>query len=226
MDAALAEQLHSYAHDLKNRLAGLLEVLRQLREPSATDEQKELFAFGERQIFAVLRRSDGLLDDLAVPRAMPAPHTGPVDLLRTLDAAIDNQRYRFDRKQQSISIAERRPLTVAADPRQLATVLEALLSNASKFSAPGSVITVRPDAVDGQVSVHVQDNGVGLSAEDLKDVFVRYAWLTSTSTAGEAQGRSTLALCRRIAEAHGGSLTAQSGGPGQGALFTLRLPAA
>lgn len=226
VDAAQAEQLHSYAHDLKNRLAGLLEVLRQLREPSATEEQGQLFDFGERQIFAVLRRTDAMLDDIGVPRAMPTPHTEPVDLLRALDAAVENQRYRFDRKQQSISISDSGALTVAADPRQLATMLEALLSNASKFSAPGSVINVRPGAAEGQVSVAVQDNGVGLSAEDLKDVFVRYAWLASTSTAGETQGRSTLALCRRIAEAHRGSLTAQSDGKGKGALFTLRLPTA
>lgn len=226
MDGAQAEHLHSYAHDLKNRIAGLLEVLRQLRTPSATAEQKELLDFGERQAFAVLQRTDGMLDELNVPRAMPTPRREPVDLNGALHAAIENQRYRFERKQQLVSAANEGEFTVAADPLQLATVLEALLSNASKFSPNGAVITACASAGSGHVSVVVRDNGVGLTAQDVQDVFVRYAWLGSTSTAGETQGRSTLAHCHKIAEAHGGSLIAQSDGVGKGACFTLRLPSA
>ena len=222
--AAHAEQLHTYAHDLRNRLAGLLEVLRQLRTSNTTNEEHELFAFGEQQVFAALRRTEEMLDTLGVPRSMPPPRTALVDLMELLRASIANQQYRLDRKQQRVLLPPASTITVAADPRQLGIVLEALLSNASKFSPIGSSITVQLRTADGQATMDVSDEGVGLSAADLEQVFVRYAWLDSTATAGEAQGRSTLARCKQIALAHGGSLTAHSDGVGKGCVFTLRSP--
>ncbi|MEO8066358.1 MAG: HAMP domain-containing sensor histidine kinase [Flavobacteriales bacterium] len=225
-NAGLSEQLHAYAHDLKNRVAGLLEVLRQLRTHDPAVEQQDLLDFGERQAFAVLRRNEELLDALGVPRGMPSPPSGWIDLDGVLRSAIANQQYRLDAKQQGLSLNGTVSANVAAEPRQLSTVLEALLSNASKFSPVGAGINVQAHTADGQVIVEVKDEGVGLSASDIDQVFVRYAWLDSRSTAGEPQGRSTLARCKQIAAALGGTLTAQSDGVGKGSLFLLGLPLA
>lgn len=226
LNIEVSEQLHAYAHDLKNRVAGLLEVLRQLRSQDPAADQQELLDFGERQAFAVLRRNEELLDKLGVPRGMAAAPTGTVDLDEALRTAIANQQYRLEAKQQRIAITASAKANVAADQRQLGAILEALLSNASKFSPTGATVHVQVRTAEGHVVVEVKDEGVGLSANDLVQVFVRYAWLDSRSTAGEPQGRSTLARCKQTATSLGGTLAAQSDGVGKGSLFVLGLPLA
>ncbi|MBX2973205.1 MAG: ATP-binding protein, partial [Flavobacteriales bacterium] len=102
--------------------------------------------------------------------------------------------------------------------------MDALLSNASKFSHPGSDIEADLIGTPTEVELRIRDHGVGLSATDLAQMFVRFAWLNSRPTTGESQGRGTLARASGWAHAHGGSLSAESAGEGHGCTFTLRLP--
>ncbi|MBK9514013.1 MAG: sensor histidine kinase [Flavobacteriales bacterium] len=101
-----------------------------------------------------------------------------------------------------------------------------MISNASKFAAAGATIHVRAEQMGRSIRLSVTDPGVGLLPADLDMVFVRYAWLSSRSTAGEAQGRSTLARARQWAQAMKGDLSVHSDGPGTGSTFTLELAAA
>ncbi|MBK8341119.1 MAG: sensor histidine kinase [Flavobacteriales bacterium] len=104
-------------------------------------------------------------------------------------------------------------------------MVHGLLTNASKFSATGSEIRLFATKEEGWVILCVDDHGVGLAPEEIPELFVRYAWLSSRSTAGEGQARSTLARARQCAHLHQGSLDAESEGIGKGMRFTLRLPA-
>ena len=121
-------------------------------------------------------------------------------------------------------IAGNEALQVVGDPLWLEQLVTALLTNASKFSGPGTSITVRLGTSGDHAELNVIDEGVGLSSGDLEKIFVRYAWLDSRSTANEPQGRSTLARAHQWAEIHGGTLHARSEGPGKGSCFALRLP--
>ncbi len=221
--ASQAEYLHIFSHDLKNRVAGLLEVIRQLRSVTSGNGTDELMDFGERQSFALLRRTEEALDDLGVKTTGPRPTIAPVLLNEALAEAIADQQYRFDRKRQSVELGTQSDLTVEVDGRQLKTILTALLSNASKFSPTASRITVSVRQEARTAVIEVSDPGVGLMAADLEHVFDRYAWLGSASTAGEAQGRSTLARCAKMALANGGKLAAHSDGPNKGCTFSLHL---
>lgn len=216
-----ADALHKYAHDLKNRVAGLLEVVRQLQ---VNGEQAELLAFGEKQAFALLQRTEQMLDDLGVPRGPGAHALEAVQLTETLEKAVANQSYRFKNKEQKITIAGHGPVVCKADARHVLTAVEALLSNASKFSPIGSTVEVTLSSTSSEGRITVKDHGVGLSSSDLESIFSRYAWLSSQSTAGESQGRSSLSVCKRTVKAMGGTLTAHSDGPGKGSTFTLALP--
>lgn len=221
---ATAEQaagLHKYAHDLKNRVAGLLEVVRQLQ---VNADQRELLAFGEKQAFAMLQLTEQMLDDLGVPRGPGAFIREAVPLSGILEKAAANQSYRFKNKEQNITITDHVAVVCHADARHVLTAVAALLSNASKFSPVGSPIEVIITSVHTTGRITVKDHGVGLSTTDLESVFLRYAWLSSQSTAGESQGRSSLAVCKRTIEAMGGTLTAHSDGPGKGSTFIITLP--
>ncbi|MBX2980949.1 MAG: HAMP domain-containing histidine kinase [Flavobacteriales bacterium] len=221
-DQEQAERLHRFAHDLRNRLAAIQQVLGHLTHGTSDTEQLELKTFGEQQYFKAMREVERLLDDLQVDRTPGPSATAPLDATPVLERAIADLQHRFSRKEQEVVVSGTLS-PVLAEPRALNDLLSALLSNASKFSPAGSIIRVLLSNSKSHAHIEVQDAGVGLDAEDLDQVFVRYAWLKSVATAGEAQGRSTLARARQWAEAMGGQLAATSAGPGKGCTFTVRL---
>ncbi len=218
-----ADRLHHFAHDLRNRLAGMQQVLRMLTAPDPTMDAAELLEFAEQQYFKAMRLTEELLDDLEVERGTRKLSTEPLDLIAALRSAIDLLDHRFSKKKQRVELEGIPSCMVMAEPRHLDQLLSALLSNASKFSPAGSVIRVVLTSEGGRVHADVIDSGVGLDAKDLASVFQRYAILSSRSTAGEDQGRSTLSRAKQWAQAMGGQLTAKSPGAGAGCTFRITL---
>lgn len=221
--AEQADRLHRFAHDLRNRLAAMQQAIAQIGEVSA-EERDELIAFAEQQYFKAMRGSEQLLDDLEVDRMPVIRDPQPVLLNEVAQRAVSALAHRFERKQQRVDADLSMPITVQGDARMLEDLICALLSNASKFSAEGRAIAISLSREEDRAALTVEDHGIGLDAEDLEQVFTRYAMLKGRSTNGEAQGRSTLARARQWATAHGGGLEARSAGTGTGASFTLRLP--
>lgn len=222
--AEQAERLHTFSHDLRNRLIGLHQVLGRLKEPTPDDERVELGTYGEQQFFKALREVERLMDDLQVPRGTTTPELRSMDLGVLLRERIDLLLFRFERKDQRLVTAIDEPLPIKVDPRIIGDLIDALLSNASKFSPAGSDIEVSLHVNGMTAELRVHDHGAGLSQEDIQQVFIRFAWLNSRPTAGESQGRGTLARALDWARAHGGSLSVESAGEGHGCTFTLRLP--
>jgi PAS domain S-box-containing protein len=113
---------------------------------------------------------------------------------------------------------------VSGDPDRLQQVLWNLVSNAVKFTPKGGRVQVRLERVDSDVQVIVSDTGVGIRAEFLPHVFERFRQGDSGPTRTYGGLGLGLAIVRHIVEMHGGSVLAESGGPQQGATFTVRLP--
>ena len=111
------------------------------------------------------------------------------------------------------------------DPVRLAQILSNLLSNAAKYAPPDGRIDLVVAADEAEVVVRVTDDGIGLAREDLERVFGLFEQGAVRPDGDEGLGVG-LALSRRLAHLHGGSLTASSPGPGKGSTFTLRLPRA
>ncbi|GGS78072.1 hypothetical protein GCM10010156_41100 [Planobispora rosea] len=113
--------------------------------------------------------------------------------------------------------------TLHADHGLLVRAVSALLSNAGKFSATGTPITVHASHSGDAVAIAVSDSGMGISADELPHVFDRF-YRTAAARQAAIQGIGLgLAIAKDIAEAHGGTLTAGSV-PGEGSTFTLTLP--
>lgn len=110
----------------------------------------------------------------------------------------------------------------AVCPDALEQLVYHLLSNAMKFTPPGGDIAVELKPLGGRLLLSVSDNGCGISEERLPTLFDRYLHTAPTDPAAHGLGLG-LSLCRRIAEAHGGTLMAESR-PGKGSRFTLSLP--
>ncbi|MBK9276415.1 MAG: HAMP domain-containing histidine kinase [Flavobacteriales bacterium] len=221
---ALDERLHKLSHDLKNRIGAALEALRGLREPGSGLSAEELHRFAERNLFQAMHTLERALDDLGVERGPGTLDLRPTDLASIARLAAERSSARFARKRQTLDLDLAEPLPILGEQDLLIDLVHALLTNASKFAPEGSTVKLQAVRFDRDAVVRVIDRGVGLGAEDLAQVFDRYAWLGSQPTAGEGQSRGTLARAHQWAQAHGGRLVAHSDGPGNGCTFTLAVP--
>ncbi len=222
--AEQAELLHTFSHDLRNRLIGLQQVLDRLKEPGDEAERAELSLYGEQQFFKALREVEKLMDAFQLERGTLALDRQPTALDLLVQERVELLRFRTERKQQVVELDLQASVILPIDARVIGDLIDALLTNASKFSPAGSTIQVQLRADEDEATLHVCDHGVGLRPADLEEVFVRFAWLESRPTGNESQGRGTLARALHWASAHGGSLAAKSKGEGAGCTFTLQLP--
>jgi CheY-like chemotaxis protein len=116
--------------------------------------------------------------------------------------------------------------TVRGDSTRLQQVFWNLINNAIKFTPADGTISVRSeDADDGRLRVHVSDTGVGIDAAVLPRLFSAFEQGEVRAARQQAGLGLGLAISRKLAEAHGGTITARSAGRGRGAIFTVDLPA-
>jgi signal transduction histidine kinase len=112
------------------------------------------------------------------------------------------------------------PLVMMGDVDRLQQVFTNLVGNAFKYTPTGGATTLALTREDGMAVIGVTDEGEGIAPDQLPHVFELFQRATTTGT-GLGIG---LAVVRALVEAHGGHVTAASGGIGQGATFTVRLP--
>jgi two-component system phosphate regulon sensor histidine kinase PhoR len=115
-------------------------------------------------------------------------------------------------------------LQVRADARQIGQVLSNLLSNAVKFTPPGGTIELGVRREGTFAELWVCDSGVGIAVTELNRVFERF-YKSDPSRTGTGTGLG-LAICKHVIQAHGGTIHAESCGPGRGATFRFTLPCA
>jgi two-component system sensor histidine kinase SenX3 len=139
-------------------------------------------------------------------------------------SAVDRVRPAADKHNISIKVAPMEPsLALIGDRRQLTSALFNLLDNAIKYSEPGSVVQVRVANTNDEVSLVVQDHGIGIPAKDLDRIFERFYRVDqarSRETGGTGLG---LSIVRHVVRNHGGDVTVISR-EGEGSTFTLIMP--
>lgn len=220
------ERLHQFSHALKNRLGSMWQAATMLHDMPEGPERAQLLEMAEKSYFNGARELEQLMEDFAVPRGITTIRPKAVELRAVLDKCISNIAFRTVKKQQGVSFPSGEEITVQGDPYVLDQLFEALLSNASKYSPKGALIEVGIRKLADAAIIEVKDHGTGLTEADLKDLFTRYALLSTRSTDGESQARGTLARARQWARVHGGTLSATSAGPGHGSQFSVSLPLA
>jgi PAS domain S-box-containing protein len=184
-------------------------------------EERELLEHVDAAAERMSRQVRALMEvaRVAIGRAPgePVPAEEAVrDALASLRAAIESS---------SAVVEVEAPLPAAAVPRaEMALVLQNLIANAIKFRRPEEPPRIRISGAvrDGQVEIDITDNGIGISEDDLGHVFGMFSRAPS-DLPGLGLG---LAVCRRVLERRGGSVSVSSEGPGRGTRFTVRLPAA
>jgi CheY-like chemotaxis protein len=149
----------------------------------------------------------------------------PVDFPQIVQNAVDAVTPAADAKGVRLeAVLDPQAAPVSGDPERLQQVLWNLISNAVKFTARGGKVQIRLGRIESYIEVSVADTGIGISPEFLPHVFERFRQ-ADASIARERGGLGLgLSIARQLAEMHGGTIEAASGGIGRGATFTVKLP--
>jgi PAS domain S-box-containing protein len=226
LNRAKDEFLATLSHELRTPLSALMGWARLLRSPNL-DEATAARAIEviERNTRVQAQLVGDLLDVSRIITGKLRLDIRPVELPRVVDAAIDAIRAAADAKQIAIATALQSTVgPLHGDADRLQQIVWNLLSNAVKFTPAGGKITVALGRDGGHVEIAVTDTGKGISADFLPYVFDRFRQADSTTTRAHGGLGLGLAIVRHLVELHGGTVHAESAGPGCGATFTVRLP--
>lgn len=212
------------AHDLRNPLSsiiGFAELL-SLEPEQRVNEMARDISIGGRRMLTLI---NDLLDANAIEQGIHGSRIERCDLAALTQQCLGAHRPAAEAKRISVEFAADGPRWVHADRKATAQILDNLLSNAVKYSPLGGTVRVSIESQSEWCEWAVRDQGQGISAEDQARLFQKFTRLTARPTAGESSVGLGLSIVKRLAEAMRGSVACQSQ-PGQGATFSLRLPAA
>jgi two-component system CheB/CheR fusion protein len=224
------EFLAMLGHELRNPLAPIRNCLHILRSPGLPGDQSERSLLTiERQVLHLTRLVDDLLDIARVSRGKILLRRERLDLVETVRATVEDQRQDLEAAGLAIELdLPGGPLWVDGDSTRISQAVSNVLNNAGKFTEPGGRITVavRREPASGTAAVAVRDTGIGMEPELLARAFEPF----SQAERGPDRGRGGLglglALVKALIELHGGSVAAESPGPGRGTQVLMRLPMA
>jgi PAS domain S-box-containing protein len=220
------EFLMTLSHELRTPLTSILGWARLLQTMPENDESfPDAVAAIARSAHLQARLIDDVLDVSRIVSGKLRLTVEALDLLRLLNASADAVRPSADAKRITI-VTDFAPHlgTIVADATRLQQVIWNLLTNAVKFTPKEGRITLGARRTSSHIQISVSDTGEGIDASFLPHVFEAFRQAENPSTRVHGGLGLGLSIVRYLAEAHGGTVSAESLGRGQGATFTVRLP--
>jgi PAS domain S-box-containing protein len=217
------EFLATLSHELRNPLGAITNALGVLDRLATGDNLRNVVGIINRQTARLTRLVDDLLDVARLTAGKITLNREAVDLRelaeRSVRALGEGGRIRDHRV-----VVEGVPVEVLADRVRLEQVVDNLLDNALKYTAPGGEVRVSTEQVDDLAILRVRDTGEGILAElgaRVFEMFVQEPQALDRARGGLGLG---LALVKQLVELHGGSVSVTSRGAGHGSEFTVELP--
>jgi signal transduction histidine kinase len=226
-NAAKDRFLGMCAHDLRNPLSsirGLAELMNENAIGILTAEQREIVhtIYGASQ--SMLQLVNELLDVATIEAGHLKLAKEPTKVADIVERSVHLSNIEAAKKNTRIEMVNgtKDPL-VDVDRNKIRQVVDNLINNAVKYSPRGSLITVEVRAEEATAGFAVKDNGPGIPDDERHKLFKDYGRLTAQPTDGEKSTGLGLAICRKIVEAHGGTISVENI-PGRGCEFVVRLP--
>lgn len=213
--------LAGVAHDLRNPLATMKMGLSLVVSPECSASGLRARELVDRQIDRMSRMVDDLLDATRMEVGSLEMRVQPFDLGERVREAAEVHGAAFPGPRIVVD-APRVAVCVLGDPVRIDQVLNNLLTNALKFSPVASRVDVRLSATEGTAVLEVQDRGIGMTQEELRDVFAPFRRHAPEAAHGTGLG---LSIAQRIVRAHGGRIDVESQ-LGVGSTFRVTLPLA
>jgi two-component system CheB/CheR fusion protein len=221
----LNEFLAILGHELRNPLSAIVTTLQLLKlQTPAEQRQQEAYGVLDRQVAQLTRLLDDMLDVSRIARGKLQLVKEPVPLQEAIGRAVETTRSLFAARGHELTVTiPESPIQLMADPVRLEQVLTNLLTNAAKYTPPDGQVAIKIEAEPQYAVIRVRDNGEGISAEMLPQIFQMFTQTPEHRGQGLGVG---LSLAKTLVDMHGGTLTAHSEGRGKGSEFICRLPLA
>lgn len=222
------EFLAMLSHELRSPLSAIQSAIAILRSSQGSDAtvQGGMYELIDRQVRQMSLLANGLLDVGGIERGQLQLQRARIDLVTVLISAMETIQSDINRRGQVLSaLWPHSSVWVLADPNRLEQVFVNLLTNASKYTDEGGQISISLLAQDGNAVVRVKDSGIGIAPHVLAHVFDLFMQVPAAAVRPRSGVGLGLALVRKLVEMHDGSVTAVSGGLGQGSEFVVRLRA-
>jgi len=228
-----ASQLKSdFIANVSHELKTPLSLIRMFGELLATGKHKgpgmarEYAGIITRESERLAHLIDNVLDFARLERGKASYNFHEARLEEVVERALDVSRYRLEKEKIRLRTDIESDLpSVRMDEDAMTLVLLNLVDNAVKYAGTGRAVAVRLGRAPGGIALAVEDHGPGIAKEEQGRIFERF-YRASNARVGNVRGSGIgLSLVKHIAEAHGGRVTVTST-PGQGATFTVFVPAA
>jgi CheY-like chemotaxis protein len=210
--------LATLGHELRNPLAALDGAIRVLARGGRS--AAELQPMMTEHVAQLTNLINDLLDVSRVTRGRITLHKVRMDMTQAVKAAAAAVRSSVRAKEQELEIDMPEAVYIHGDRTRLEQVVANLLSNATKYTGEGGRIAVGLRCDDEEVELVVRDEGRGLTQQQIENAFEPF----TQENPGEGGLGIGLPLVRGLVELHGGSVSAESDGPGTGCTFTVRFP--
>jgi PAS domain S-box-containing protein len=222
------EFLATLAHELRNPLAALRNGLEIARVTTTADSPfQRTLQMMDRQLTHLVHLVDDLLDVGRISSGKIELHRNTIALPDLLTSSVEAARAAID-KHGHVLIVESgtEELWVKGDFDRLTQIFANLLTNSAKYTNPGGKIELRATREGDTAAVSVTDNGIGIPAADLPQLFEMFSQVGLHKDRSEGGLGIGLSLVRKLVDLHQGSVSAKSEGSGKGSTFTVRLPLA
>ncbi|HEX8280925.1 MAG TPA: ATP-binding protein, partial [Chthoniobacterales bacterium] len=219
------EFLATLSHELRTPLNAILGWANILRTSGSADDVAEGIEVIERNARAQAQIIEDLLDMSRIISGKVRLEMQRVDFAEVIKTAIESVGPTAAAKEIQISSKiDANTGPIFGDRGRLQQILWNLLTNALKFTPRGGKVDLELGAAGTNVEIRVTDSGIGISPEFLPHVFDRFRQADASTTRRHGGLGLGLAIVKHLAELHGGSVRALSGGKGRGATFTVTLP--
>ncbi|MCP5501486.1 MAG: response regulator [Leptospiraceae bacterium] len=211
------------AHDLKNPLSGLLSLIELLLEEDNLEQTKRRLKIMDELAKITFKLLEDLLTWSKAQVGKLPFNPEPVNYIQLISAIVKDFEYKASEKKISMTYFESEPIVLFADTNMLKTIFRNLVSNALKFSHPNGNIKIYAEREDNFIVITVTDNGIGISKENITnlwDVSSPYTTLGTNKEKGTGLG---LLICKEFIEKHGGKIWVESE-LGKGSNFKFSLP--
>jgi signal transduction histidine kinase len=221
------EMMGIVAHDLKNPLAGILLLARTLHNSADTIEADEIREYTADIQTTVSRMFDLITDLLDISRIETqgvSVQYRECDLSELVLSTVKNHKAYAATKSISIECTTQSLHSpVTTDERLLSQIIDNILSNAIKFSFPDTTVHVSLDLEGSRARITIRDEGPGLTPEDKKKLFHKFARLSARPTGNEHSTGLGLSIVKKLVEALAGKVQCESE-PGMGTAFIVDIP--
>jgi len=224
------EFLAMLAHELRNPLVPIsMSSMMLERSANATPQLLNFTKVIRRQVDHMAHLLDDLLDAARISSGKITLNPEPLAVSAIIDQALETVLPRIVERNQHFELdlphdLKERGLGVRADRVRLTQVLTNLIGNASKYTGDGGRIVLQVRLEGSEVVASVSDNGTGIAPEVLPHIFDLFTQGPRSLARSEGGLGVGLNVVRNLVGMHGGTITADSAGVGQGSRFTLRLP--